>query len=74
MFDDEKVVMAIQQIARIKHLELLMQIEKEGISITDKIDSHMPLLIASEAGYYLDDYACDTLERLLHQYRGEKNV
>ena len=74
MFNDEQIVMALQQLARIKHLELLMQIEKEGMAISEKIDAHMPMIIAAEAGYYLDDYGCDALERLLEQRRGEKNV
>ena len=73
MFDDEKVVMALQQLARIKHLELLMQIEKEGIAITDKIDMKMPMIIAAEAGFYLEDYGCHTLERLI-ELNKENNV
>jgi len=74
MFDDEKMLIALQQIARIKHLELLLKIEKDGMAVTEKIDAKMPMIIAAEIGYYLDDYGCDTLERLIDDHKGAKNV
>jgi hypothetical protein len=73
MFEDEQLLMAIQQIARIKHLQLLMQLEKEGITITDKIDSNLPKVIGWEAGFYLDDYGSSTLERVIDLHK-ENNV
>jgi hypothetical protein len=74
MFDDEKMLIALQQIARIKHLELLLKIEKEGMAVSDKIDAHMPMIIVAEIGYYLDDYGCDLLERLIDDHKEGKNV
>jgi len=73
MFNDEQIVMSLQQIARVLHLQLLMQIEKEGLAITDKIDRKMPVIIQAEAGFYLEDYGCETLERLIEQHK-ENNV
>ena len=74
MFDDEKMLIAVQHIARIKHLELLLKIEKDGMAVTDKIDAHMPMIISAEIGYYLDDYGCDLLQRLIDDHKGAKNV
>jgi len=72
MFDDSATA-ALIQLTRIKHLEMLIQIEKEGISVSDKIDAHMPMIISTEAAYYLDDYALSSLERLISLAK-ERNV
>ena len=73
MFEDEQQLMALQQIARIMHLQVLMQLEKEGIAISDKTDAKMPMIIQAEAGFYLEDYGCGTLERLIELHK-ENNV
>jgi len=65
---------ALVQLVRIKHVELLMKIEKEGIVITDKIDAKMPAIISHTAGFYIEDYTLKDLERAIARGKESENV
>ena len=71
---EESAQLAIIQLSRIKHLELLMKLQKEEVMITEKIDLRLNEIISIEAAYYFDDFCVETLKRLIAAHKGETNV
>jgi hypothetical protein len=71
---EESAQLAIIQLSRIKHLELLMKLQDREVMITEKIDANLNQIISIEAAYYFDDYAVETLKRLLEAHRKGTDV